>query len=245
MEIKEYKKDLNQKTDIYRGKLKSDNSPNKKGDWVFGNFVKFIDGDKVSAHIYYFGEVFANTVGRCVGITDYDGSDVFDGDIIEDVDDREIGVVRWDNDDARFVLEVDNVILPAEGLYAYRVIGNIYDNPDLLNTPDELTDRDIAEIAQRAPIQTVHIPACDNHEGVYAIDVRLRWVCPKCGRARGKIGGGLSYDGSLCLNVNKWTNPCGHIDKYDAVRKEAAENGLNIFTEVIPPDRGRSGGNDD
>lgn len=24
-----------------------------------------------------------------------------------------------------------------------------------------------------------------------------------------------------------WENPCGHVDKYDAVRDEAASNGLN------------------
>lgn len=88
-------------------------------------------------------------------------------------------------------------------------------------TPEELAS---------FPIRTVRIPACDNHEGLYAMNVRLRWVCPKCGGPRGQIENGLSYDGSLYLAVNKWKNPCGHIDKYDAVRNEAKENQLNDLT---------------
>lgn len=80
---------------------------------------------------------------------------------------------------------------------------------------------------EKAEIKTVSIPACEQHEGLNAIDVNLRWVCPICGKQRGEIKTGYSYDGSLRLPVDIWQNPCGHIDKYANVRKEAAKNGLN------------------
>lgn len=235
MTITQYRENLNLREDIYRAKLKTDNLPHKKGDWVFGNLVKMVDGDTVSTYIYYYGEVFAKTVGRCVGLPDCDGEVAFDGDIIESMDGYEVGIVRWDDDAARFVLDIDNVIETAESLYAYRIIGNVHDNPELL-------ERDAPEIdTTAAPIQTVYIPSCDNHEGIHGIHVRLRWVCPKCGKPRGKPVGGLSYDGSQYLSVHKWTNPCGHVDKYADVRHEAVANGLNIVTEVIPSDRGEGG----
>ena len=235
MTITQYRENLNLHEDIYRAKLKTDNLPHKKGDWVFGNLVKMVDGDTVSTYIYYYGEVFAKTVGRCVGLPDCDGEIAFDGDIISDMDGYEVGIVRWDDDSARFVLDIDNVIETAESIYAYRIIGNGHDNPELL-------ERDAPDIdADAAPIQTVYIPSCDNPGGIHGIHVRLRWICPKCGKPRGKPVGGLSYDGSQYLSVHKWTNPCGHVDKYADVRHEAVANGLNIVTEVIPSDHGEGG----
>ena len=115
------------------------------------------------------------------------------------------------------------------------IIGNIHDNPELVRRSPEL------DMQLYLGVKTVHIPSCDNHEGVYAIDVRLRWRCPVCGKPRGKITRGRSYDGSLCLDVDTWVNSCGHVDKYVDVRREASENGLNIVTEVIPSDHGEGG----
>lgn len=69
--------------------------------------------------------------------------------------------------------------------------------------------------------KTVTISACENHMGIHSLDVTLDWVCPVCGQSRGEIFKGRSYDGSLWLNVDCWNNPCGHVDKYSAVREEA------------------------
>lgn len=79
-------------------------------------------------------------------------------------------------------------------------------------------------------MQTVEIPACDQHEGVYRARVLLYWVCPICGGPRGKITPVVSYDGSLRMVVDGWSNPCGHVDKYSAVRHEAQINNLNNKT---------------
>lgn len=79
-------------------------------------------------------------------------------------------------------------------------------------------------------VKTVYIPARDEHEGIFGTNVKLRWVCPKCGAPRGKIKIGRSYSGSIVLFCDTWENPCGHVDKYADVRAEAAENGLNAPT---------------
>lgn len=76
-------------------------------------------------------------------------------------------------------------------------------------------------------IKAVKIPSCENHEGLSYCYIRLRWVCPICGKPRGKIKPVKSYDGSLVLCCDGWDNPCGHIDFYENARHEATTNGLN------------------
>jgi hypothetical protein len=69
--------------------------------------------------------------------------------------------------------------------------------------------------------RTVTIPACDQHEGILSIKVTLNWICPVCGGPRGEPFKTFSYDGSRKLYCDGWINPCGHVDKYSAVREEA------------------------
>lgn len=73
--------------------------------------------------------------------------------------------------------------------------------------------------------RTVQIPSRDDHDGraYLRITVTLAWVCPSCGGPRGDPTRAISYDGSARLACDSWTNPCGHIDFYAAVRSEAAE----------------------
>ena len=66
----------------------------------------------------------------------------------------------------------------------------------------------------------VTIPARDQHEGFYQMTVEIADACPKCGGPRGETFKQRSYDGSLTMIVDSWHNPCGHVDKYDAVREE-------------------------
>lgn len=73
----------------------------------------------------------------------------------------------------------------------------------------------------------ITIPACDEHEGILTSTVRLLWVCPVCQGPRGDVYPTVSYDGSRRLDCDGWQNPCGHVDKYFAVREEAKRNGLN------------------
>ena len=69
--------------------------------------------------------------------------------------------------------------------------------------------------------RTVTIPACMEHDGLHSIHVTLLWECPQCGGPRGEVFATISYDGSRRLGCDGWRNPCGHIDHYAAVRREA------------------------
>lgn len=69
--------------------------------------------------------------------------------------------------------------------------------------------------------KTVRIPSCEQHEGFHSTEVTLIWECPACGGPRGEVFDTLSYDGSRRLSVHGWRNPCGHIDGYADVRREA------------------------
>jgi hypothetical protein len=82
------------------------------------------------------------------------------------------------------------------------------------------------------PMKSVIIPAFDNHQGIYKLTVKLYWICPRCEGLRGDVHQVLSYDGSLRMSVDGWINPCGHIDKYIDVRREAKENLLNFPTRI-------------
>ena len=74
----------------------------------------------------------------------------------------------------------------------------------------------------------VEIPACEEHEGHYSAKVAVRWVCPTCGGPRGEVTRGISYDGSRRLGVDTWKNPCGHVDKYVDVLREAKALGASV-----------------
>lgn len=70
-------------------------------------------------------------------------------------------------------------------------------------------------------VREVEIPARDEHDGWARVRVAVLWECPVCGGPRGEVSRGLSFDGSRRLAVDTWTNPCGHVDLYAAVRREA------------------------
>lgn len=76
-------------------------------------------------------------------------------------------------------------------------------------------------------IKEVEIPACEQHQGIHKIKVKLNWSCPICGKPRGPIKQVRSWDGSLWMICDGWDNPCGHVDRYVNVIGEAIANGLN------------------
>jgi hypothetical protein len=47
--------------------------------------------------------------------------------------------------------------------------------------------------------------------------------CPKCGERRGEPEGANQCDDGAYFWVQVWTNPCGHLDRYEDVLAEAKE----------------------
>lgn len=104
------------------------------GSWVYGDLhlktsIPHIHDSPASKQ-----PIDVNTVGQYTGITDCDGNRIFEGDII-DLGNKVPSVVVFDEDAASFYLK-------PRGLFSqsfndlYNVIGNIYDNEELIPQED-------------------------------------------------------------------------------------------------------------
>ena len=87
------------------------------------------------------------SIGQYTGMNDSTGKEIYEGDIVRTSDnDDELAVVKWDEEDLRFTVTHGNVVNGlGEGYYSreVEVIGNMYDNPELLGGADDAhrTDR--------------------------------------------------------------------------------------------------------
>ena len=53
------------------------------------------------------------------------------------------------------------------------------------------------------------------------IGITLEWSCPTCGGQRGEPQGKRFCEDGEWYGCSVWTNPCGHIDHYMDVYREA------------------------
>lgn len=118
-----------------------------KSNWVYGGiFPQNGDGDfaiiyqqKPTVEKY---PVYADTVGQYTGLTDKNGTKIFEGDIVKYGDTVHNVVFEQRNGTAYFGLVYSTLETLSFGYYQdlkqIEVIGNIYDNPELLG--DEKND---------------------------------------------------------------------------------------------------------
>ena len=123
---------------LFRGKQKSN------GNWVHGDLSYHRDGrmfircwDRLEFDPTYNAyEVNPETVGQFTGLTDKNGKTIFEGDLVKAEricnGDAWVGTVVWWN--GCFAIQgVKDKNIPAIDLFrGYEVIGNIHDNPELL-----------------------------------------------------------------------------------------------------------------
>lgn len=118
---------------LFRGKL-ADN-----GEWVEGDVLQ---ARYHSEHIEYqimpttpvssAYPVIPETVGQFTGLTDKNRKKIFEGDIIEY--DEEIGKIKYSDYDAAFDIIFDtwNTNFSVTDERRIEIIGNIHDNPELM-----------------------------------------------------------------------------------------------------------------
>ncbi len=119
------------------------------GEWIEGLPSCDINGNLTEFEVYRgfanceIADVDSETVCQWTGLTDKNNRKIFEGDICKihsDSIDEEDGCfsVEWDEGDARFALYGEGLTVDFGNYHGHEceVIGNIFDNPDLLPEED-------------------------------------------------------------------------------------------------------------
>lgn len=118
------------RTILFRAKQKSD------GQWFHGNLMcygkqKYISVTKVIPWQAYF--IDDDTIGQYTGVKDINGKMVFEGDVVFLYADTESRfIVQWSEEWLCFLGHSDNETVTINKHTLIEVIGNIYDNPELI-----------------------------------------------------------------------------------------------------------------
>ena len=119
---------------LFRGKTVCD------GDWVYGGITWNPSRKKFFIHTdWEEANVIPETVGQYTGLTDENGVKIFEGDILHAA--QGDFVVRWSESICSFVAGEKERMRPCmnSGTMKYcEVIGNIFDNPELIKEAEKI-----------------------------------------------------------------------------------------------------------
>ena len=111
------------------------------GEWVEGTIHfngKYILSNKHRNNNHEWVEIIPETVGQFTGMTDKNGTKIFEGDIVRHIDTTSHVVevvnseVYFDTEMLEFGFRYSNELFHCQFNNEFEVIGNIYDNKELL-----------------------------------------------------------------------------------------------------------------
>lgn len=131
---------------LFRGK-KVKPSVFDETDWVYGSLIDSGNHEQVAIYPWYDGAstmsvrqlvysrmeaVKPETVGQFIGLTDKNGKNIFEGDILDA--DGDVYVCFWDEGNFEFGLKnkKESFGIAYVASPNIEILGNIYDNPELL-----------------------------------------------------------------------------------------------------------------
>ena len=88
--------------------------------------------NRFNANLLNIGDLSIVIISQYTGLKDIAGYDIFEGDIVKDVSDGIIGQIEYS--DGGFIIIYDDIAekLSAEESAYLEVVGNIFENPELL-----------------------------------------------------------------------------------------------------------------
>lgn len=124
----------------------------KTGEWLYGDFVHASDGMRTAILVsdresYDECETEPTTIGQYTGLKDRTGKEVYEGDVVfwiaigtRGIGRGEQGAIIWDKNTMSWAILRDEPTLDGRPCIISRpfdrkhleVIGNIYDNPELM-----------------------------------------------------------------------------------------------------------------
>ena len=119
---------------VFRGKSKEELT---LGEWIYG-YLFNIEGEKAWIWNGIPQEVLTDTVGQYTGLKAIDGKEIYEGDIVKDKYENRYEV-RYDDKRMSWIahstIPFENNI-PLCVVTECTIIGNIHDNPELLEGED-------------------------------------------------------------------------------------------------------------
>lgn len=106
-----------------------------KGGWIQGDLLhNGIDYDTAIVKLgsKFVTKVIPETLGQYTGLTDKNGTKIFEGDIVDYKNEK--GEIVYEENVAMFYVSFDTWCTDFDHIYSYEleIIGNVYDNPELL-----------------------------------------------------------------------------------------------------------------